>query len=136
MWIPVQRTVWAAAKLETYGKPVGLKLTPDKTVLAADGDSLCFVKVEAVDAAGNLIPYVEAKATAKAEGAAQLAAFGTGRTCTEENYTAGNITLCRGTALAILRSGVNTGRAKLTVSAEGLGTAETEIQIQEQFWKV
>ena len=89
-----------------------------------------YYKVEAVDADGNHIPYVEAKATAKAEGAAQLAAFGTGRACTEENYTKGSVTLYRGTALAILRSGVDTGRAKLTVSAEGLGTADTEIQIQ------
>lgn len=117
-------------KLETYGEPVGLKLTPDKTVLTADGDSLCFVTVEAVDAAGNPIPYVEAKATAKADGAAELAAFGTGRACTEENYTTGTITLYRGTALAILRAGVDAGRAKLTVSADGLGTAQAEIEIR------
>lgn len=117
-------------KLQTYGKPAGLNLTPDKTLLTADGDSLCFVKVEAVDENGNLLPYVEAEATASAEGAAVLAAFGTGRACTEENYTAGKITLYRGTALAILRSGVESGSGKLTVSADGLGTAETDITVR------
>lgn len=117
-------------RLETYRKPVGLKLIPDRTSLTADGESLCFVKVEAVDEHGNHIPYVEAEATAVAEGAAVLAAFGTGRACTEENYTAGKITLYGGTALAILRSSVEPGSGKLTVSAEGLGTAALEIQIE------
>lgn len=117
-------------RLETYGTPVGLKLTPDKTVLAADGDSLCFVKVEAVDAEGNPIPYVEVEAAASVEGAAVLAAFGTGRACTEENYTAGKTTLYRGTALAILRSGVENGSVKLTVSGEGLAAAELEIRVE------
>ncbi|MBE6978845.1 MAG: glycoside hydrolase family 2 protein [Ruminococcaceae bacterium] len=116
-------------KLETYGKPVGLKLTPDKTVLTADGDSLCFVKVEAVDKNGNPVPYVEAKTTVKAEGAAQLVAFGTGRGCTEENYTKGEITLYKGTALAILRSGTEAGIATLTVSAEELGTDKKEFRV-------
>ncbi len=117
-------------RLETFGKPVGLKLTPEQAEISASGESLCFVKVEAVDENGNFVPYVEVKATAKAEGAAALIAFGTGRGCTEENYTAGEITLCKGAALAILRSGLETGTAKLTVTADGLGTAEKEIRIR------
>jgi len=56
------------------------------------------------------------------EGAATLAAFGTGRGCTEENY--------KGAALAILRSGTETGKATLTVSAEELQAAVVEITVQ------
>lgn len=87
------------------------------------------VEVEAVDGNGNHIPYVEAPVTASVEGAAVLAAFDTGRTSTEENYTSGKITLYHGTALAILRSGVEAGSVKLTVTGEGLGTAEAEIPV-------
>lgn len=116
-------------KLETHGKPVGLKLTPDKSILDADGDSLCFVKVEAVDAEGRFVHWAEAEAAAEVEGVATLAAFGTGRTCTEENYTVGRVTLHRGTALAIVRAGMEAGDAKLKVSCDGLGYAETEIQV-------
>ncbi len=117
-------------KLCSAGKPVGLKLTPEQAEISANGESLCFIKVEAVDESGNPVPYVEVKATAKAEGAATLIAFGTGRGCTEENYTKGEITLYKGTALAILRSGLKAGRAKLTVTADGLGAAEEEIRIR------
>lgn len=116
--------------LISAGTPAALKLTPDKTVLPADGESLCFVKVEAVDAQGNPVPYAEPIATAKAEGSANLAAFGTGRGCTEENYTTGQITLYHGTALAILRASENKGSAALTVSADGLGQATLKIMTE------
>lgn len=119
-------------ELSSAGKPVALKLIPEETTLAPNGESLCFVRVEAVDENGNFVPYVEVKATAKAEGAATLIAFGTGRGCTEENYTKGEITLYNGTALAILRSGTGAGTAKLTVSADALQTAAVVIHIQQE----
>lgn len=116
-------------RLETCGRPAGLKLTPDKTEMTADGERLCFVTVEAVDEAGNPLPYLEAHANAEAQGAAVLAAFGTGRGCTEENYTKGEVTLYQGRALAILRAGTEAGTAALTVTAEGLGSAKVTIEL-------
>ena len=116
-------------KLITAGEPASLKLTPEKTEITADGESLCFVRVEAVDADGNHVPYVETAACAKAEGAAALAAFGTGRGCTEENYTSGRVTLFKGTALAILRASTEAGTACLQISADGLQSASTEIRV-------
>lgn len=112
-------------KLTSAGAPAKLKLTPEKTELTADGESLCYVKVEAADADGIPIPYAEIRAAASVTGEAVLAAFGTGRPCTEENYMKGEITLYKGTALAILRSGTQAGKAVLKVSAERFG--ETEI---------
>ena len=88
--------------------------------------------MEAADENGNPVPYVEVKATASVTGAAILAAFGTGRPCTEENYTKGEITLYKGAALAILRSGTQAGEAMLTVSAEGFGTAQIKIKVGEK----
>lgn len=116
-------------KLVSAGAPVQLLLTPEKTALNADGESLCYVKVEAADAAGNPVPYGEVSARAAASGAATLAAFGTGRPCTEENYTRGEAVLYKGAALAILRAGTKPGDAVLEVSAEGLGKAEQRIRV-------
>lgn len=116
--------------LTTFGKPAGIKLIPEKEEITADGDSLCFVRVEAVDADGNVLPYVEVKASASASGAAELIAFGTGRGCTEENYCSGKVTLYHGTALAILRSGAETGMAQICVEAEGLCSATACVNVK------
>ena len=95
-------------------------------VLAADGQSLAFAVVEVVDAAGNPLPYVETEVTAQVEGAATLAAFGTGRSITEENYTSGKVMTYQGKAFAIIRSGQTDGVATLTVKAQELGEQQME----------
>ena len=119
-------------RLTTAGAPARLVLKPEKSELSAGGESLCYVRVEAADEKGDPVPYVEVKATASVTGAAALAAFGTGQPCTEENYTKGEITLYKGAALAILRSGTQAGEAILTVSAEDLGTAQIKIRVGEK----
>jgi beta-galactosidase len=121
-------------KIVTAGEAVALRLTvetnaPHGAALPADGEGLCFVRVEAVDGAGNPVPYAEAKTTAQVEGAATLAAFGTGRPETEENYTRGEITLYGGKALAIVRAGTEAGNALLTVTAEGLVSATLALTV-------
>ena len=120
--------------LTSAGEPTAIRITPEinaphQTVLPADGQALCFAKVEVVDRCGNLVPYVEATATSVVEGAATLAAFGTGRPETEENYTKGEITLYKGAALAIVRAGMTAGHALLTVTVEGLPPAALELEI-------
>lgn len=122
-------------KLETAGPAVKLKATvdplaPHGNVLPADGDALCFVKIEAVDENGLPVPWLECKANAGVDGAAVLVAFGTGRPCTEENYTKGETMLYQGKALAILRAGTEQGKARLTVEAQGLQPATVEIELR------
>ena len=109
------------------GKPFGLKLTSDRSQLRSDGKSLCFVKIEAVDENGIPLPYVEELVCAEVTGTAVLVSLGTGRGCTEENFTSGKITLYKGTALAVLRSGEASGTAKLNLTAETLAEAALEI---------
>lgn len=120
--------------LHSAKEPAGLRIVPDEkaphqTRLKADGQSLCFAVIEVVDADGNAVPYVEKKAVARVEGAAALAAFGTGRPVTEENYTRGEVTSYKGRILAVIRSGYETGKAVLTVSMEGLPEAKLELEI-------
>lgn len=121
--------------VKSAGAPAGLKITADEralrqNVLKADGQSLCFAVVEVVDAEGSLIPYAGTEVRAEVEGAASLAAFGTGRTATEENYTAGKVLSYHGRMLAVVRSGYEKGTAILRVSAEGLKGAELEITVE------
>lgn len=122
--------------VRSAGEPVGLKIVADgqalrKNVLAADGQSLCFAVVEVVDREGNPVPWAETEMTAKVEGPAALAAFGTGGPVTEENYTSGKVACYHGKALAIVRSGYEAGEAKLTVSTKEYGDAEFMIGVME-----
>ena len=45
-----------AAIVRTAGQPAALRLTPDRTQLAASGDDLCYVLVEAVDDTRHTLP--------------------------------------------------------------------------------
>lgn len=116
-------------RVVSAGKPSGLRITADPRALChesltADGQSLLFAIVEVVDEKGNPVPYAETEARAQVEGEAVLAAFGTGRPMTEENYTSGRITTYQGRALAIIRAGYKEGAVKLTVRSRELGSAE------------
>ena len=116
--------------VSTAGEPAGIRLTPEKRELAADGQSLCYVVAEIVDGEGNRVPNAEIPAVAEVKGAGTLAAFGAGRPQTMENYTAGRFVSCKGRLLAIVRAGYEAGLAALTVNAEGLGSASLEIPVK------
>ena len=121
----VSRTV-----LKTTGKPVAIRLTAETEALKADGASLCYVHAELVDAQGNVVPDADVPVKAEAKGAAELLGFGSGNPVTEENYTRGCFTSYHGKVLAVLRAGYEKGDVCLTVSAEGLGTAEITLPVQ------
>ncbi len=117
-------------KLVSGGAASKLILTAEKPGLTANGDSLCFVRIDATDANGVPAPFTEEKISAAVSGAARLVAFGTGRPCTEENYQSGEITLYRGSALAILRAKITPGTATLKISSENLGDAQIELPVK------
>jgi beta-galactosidase len=115
--------------LMSSGKPAGIRIVPDKKELTADGQSLVHAVVEVVDREGRLVPTAEYKATAKVEGVATLAAFGTGKPQTNENYTTGEFSSYKGRLLAIVRAGYESGSSVLTVTIEGLQTMSIEIPV-------
>ena len=71
-----------------------------------------------------MVPDAEVALKAKAEGVCTLAGFGSGNPVTDEDYTDSSAVTYRGRAMAVLRSGYDEGNCRLTVDAEGIGTAE------------
>ena len=118
------------ATLQTTGAPVAIRLTAETDRMEADGESLCYVNAELIDGNGNTVPDADIPMTAKADGAARLQGFGSGNPVTAENYTRGQFTSYQGRALAVLRAGYETGEARLSVSAEGLGSTEIRLQVR------
>ena len=116
--------------LQTTGPAASLRLIPEKTCLAADGQSLSYVRVELQDAEGRVDPNAAVGLMATVSGAGTLLGFGSGNPITDENYTSGRFTSYRGRALAVVRGGFEPGEIRLTVSSEAMGTAETVIRVQ------
>jgi beta-galactosidase len=94
-----------------------------------DGESLAYVRVELADEAGLTVPDAGIRLRAEATGAARLLGFGSANPITDENYARGEFTSYRGAALAVLRSGYESGVAILRVAAEGLGEARLELKV-------
>ena len=113
----------------TTGLVCDFRLTTEETQLAADGQSLAFITVELIDKDGNKVFTSDYQAKASVDGAASLAAFGTGRPITEGNYTTGEFASYKGYLMAIVRSGYESGTATITVRVEGLGEKNIEIEI-------
>lgn len=115
--------------LTSGGAAASIRIQTEKTELPADGEALCFAVITLTDAEGVPVPWAENGLTATVNGAASLQGFGSARPKTEENYTKGSAKAYRGCALAVLRAGTEKGRAKLTVSAEGLPASTLELEI-------
>lgn len=113
--------------LTTAGAPARLRLTADRTQLRADGEDLSFVTVEAVDSAGTPVPTASIKVRLSLTGPATLAGYGTADMTTLEPYGANPRSLYQGRALAVIRSGRETGPVRLVAEASGVEAADLSL---------
>ncbi|MFJ5997195.1 glycoside hydrolase family 2 TIM barrel-domain containing protein [Streptomyces sp. NPDC092370] len=116
--------VVATDVLRTAGAPHAIRLTADRTAVAADGRSLVFVTAEVVDRHGVVVPDAEHLLSFEVANGS-LAGLDNGRQESAERYQASTRTAFHGKALAIVRSGTEVGAVKVTARADGLraGTA-------------
>jgi beta-galactosidase len=112
--------VVAVSVLQTAGDPVRLRLTPDRTVLKANGQDLAFVTVEAVDEKGRLQINADRKVQFALSGGGIIAAVGNGNGQSREPYEGNTFSLFHGRALVVLRTSREPGPIKLTATADGL----------------
>ncbi len=117
------------AVMKTAGAPAKIRLTPDRKSLAATGDDLCYLLVEAVDADGNLCPLADNLIDFKVDGPATIAGVGNGNPLSIEPYQADHRKLFFGKALLIVRMDEGTGgEVKITASGEGLKPSTAAIK--------
>ena len=108
----------------TAGPPAQLRLTPDRTELAATGDDLCYLLVEALDAQGNLCPLADDTVNFDVSGPAEIAAVGNGNPISYEPFVAETRKLFFGKALLILRTKPGAGgEVTVQASSDGLKSA-------------
>jgi len=114
----------------TAGAPVALRLTPDRTTIAADGYDLSYVTVEALDADGRVVPTATDLLHFSVSGDGELAGVDNGNAADTLSLKGSEKALFSGKALAVIRSRRGQrGVATLSVSAP-YATVKTNIIVK------
>ena len=103
--------------LQTAGEPARLRLTPDRTVMTADGQSLTYVTIEVVDKQGTPVPEAAIPCEAAIKGAGTLLAFASADLKDTEPYTSPRVKTWNGRALLVVRSTQKKGTVSVTVKS-------------------
>ena len=113
----------------TAGKPAAIRLTADRQQMTANGQSLAFIVAEIIDAQGNVVPAADTQLTFTVQGAGELLGAGNADLKDEDPYFDATHRAWNGRAMAVVRSLPRTGKATLTVRAEGLPAATAVIRV-------
>ena len=113
--------------LKTAGEPARLRLTPDRTVMAADGQSLIFVTIEVVDKDGTPVPEAAIPCEAIVKGAGTLLAFASADLKDTEPYTSPRVKTWKGRALLVVRSAQKGGSVSVSIKSS-LPTASLSLK--------
>ncbi len=96
--------------------------------MAATGEDLCYILVEALDADGTLCPLVDNSVRFKVEGPAEIAGVGNGNPLSLEPFQSDSRKLFCGKAMLILRTmDMQAGRVRVTAESEGLAPAAVTV---------
>jgi beta-galactosidase len=101
----------------TAGEPARLRLTPDRTVMTADGQSLTFINIEVLDKQGALVPEAAIPCEAIVKGAGTLLAFASADLKDTEPYTSPHVKTWKGRALLVIRSSLKGGSVSVSIKS-------------------
>jgi len=117
------------AVVRTAGPTAALRLTPEWTEMAADGQDLVYVLVEAVDAAGNLCPRDDRMVRFTVDGPAAIAGIGNGDPMGLDPFQDAQHPLFFGKAMLILRSVAGkAGEVRVTAAADGVRSGTVTVR--------
>lgn len=125
-----QGKVVSSHSLTTAGDETVLTGTPEKKVLRANGQDLCYLPIEFTDRAGNLKPYIEQRVEVTVTGAATLAGFGSALCKTDEVFDKPYHHSYRGRCLAVLRARNTPGKASITVKSKGYEPVTIKVEVE------
>ena len=117
----------ARDEVDTAGKPYTVRISPDKTVLAADGKSLSYLTVDVVDQHGVTVPDADNAITFDVSGAGTFAGADNGKEDDAEGYQSPTHNAFNGKVLAIVEAGEHPGPITIRASGTGLTPATTTV---------
>jgi beta-galactosidase len=116
------------AVLETTGAPAAIRLTPDRSVLAADNADLAVIGVAVVDAQGRIVPIADNPITFTVTGPAKLIGVGNGDPASHEPDKSASRCAFNGLAQALVQTTFERGRISIKAQSPGLKTASVSLE--------
>lgn len=113
--------------LTTANKPTKIRLTPDRTILKADGQDLCFVTVEVTDKNGILNPQFNGRINFSIEGEGKIVAVGNSNPTSLESFQQPYRKAYEGKCLIIIQSNNKAGQFILRATCKGLSESRIVI---------
>ena len=117
--------------MRTAKQPAAIRLTPDRTQLAASGEDLSYILVETLDEDGILCPLADNKVQFELEGPAEIAGVGNGNPLSYEPFQACSRQLFYGKAMLILRT-LDGRSGEIRVKAKADGMKESQARLVSQ----
>jgi len=115
-------------ELKSAGKPVRIRLTPDRTVIRAGGQDLSYITVELTDNPGLRNPKAENQVTFEIEGQGSIIGTGNANPVSLESFTGNERKAWHGRCMVIVRSATERGNIVLRAKSPGFDTAEIQIK--------
>jgi beta-galactosidase len=124
----INNKVVARHKIETTGKAIRLKATPEDNYWKADGTDLMHICIETIDSKGRRVTTASDELTFSLDGDARLVAVSNGDMRSNEPNVATRRSLYRGSALVVLRAGTTPSRVSLSTSAAAFKPVTTVLR--------
>lgn len=119
--------------MRTAGPPASIRLTPDRTALAATGEDLSYVLVEAVDAQGNVAPLADNLVQFDVQGPGEIAGIDNGDPTSYESFQDSKHKLFFGKAMLIVRTREGqAGKIQITARSQGLNAGAAALNAAAQ----
>lgn len=120
----------AEKAVRTAGKAAAIKLTPDREVLEADGEDLCYLNVSIVDKDGNPVPADSRLVNVKVSGAGSFKAIANGDPTCLELFHKPQMHLFSGQLTVLVQSGTEPGDITVEVSGKGVRKAVLNLKTE------
>lgn len=114
--------------IRTAGKAHAVNLNPDRMVIDADGEDLCYVNVSLVDKDGNPVPTDSRLVTVKVSGAGSFKAIANGDPTCLEPFQKPQMHLFSGQLTVLVQSSTQPGDIMVEVSGKGVRKATLKIK--------
>ena len=123
-----QSQVVARHTIETTGKTVRLKVTPEDTYWQADGTDLMHLRIDAVDSKGRRVPMAQDELKFEVEGDAKIVAVTNGDINSDELNVQDHRRLWNGSAMVILRAGQAPSKIFLKTTSPAFKPITTKLE--------
>ncbi len=120
----------AEKAIRTAGKASAIRLTPDRNVLKADGEDLCFINVSLTDKDGNPVPCDSRLVKVKVNGAGAFKAIANGDPTCLESFQQPQMHLFSGQLTVLVQSSTTPGEITVEVSGKGVRKATVTLKTE------